>query len=147
MSPSLSLDHGHGLAQPQLPRVKAPARHLGILVVDDDALLRTLLYEVLRQEGIAVWTAANGFEALTLYDQQRGAIDLVLLDVNMPGRDGPETLAALRRLDPEVRCCYMTAGAGPYTEADLLAGGVCGLIRKPFRLFEAAHSLRQLAAR
>src|SRR6266511_1810436 len=103
MSPSLTLAHGHGLAQPQLPWGKAPARHPGVLVVDDDALLRTLLYEVLRQEGFAVWTAANGFEALTLYDLQRGAIDLVLLDVNMPGRDGPETLAALRRRGPVYR--------------------------------------------
>jgi CheY-like chemotaxis protein len=47
-----------------------------------------------------VWLAAGGQEALDLYQRHREAIDVVLLDVRMPGLDGPQTLAALRALNP-----------------------------------------------
>jgi len=57
-----------------------------ILLVDDDANFLELLSRFLQQEGYAVHTAANGWEALLVLDEKR--IDLILLDVMMPGMDG-----------------------------------------------------------
>src|SRR5690349_11978266 len=82
----------------------ADGRRHGVLVVDDQEGVRGVLGAMLRQEGFAVWLAADGWEAIDLYRSRRAAIDLVLLDVRMPGLDGPATLAALRGLDPRVRC-------------------------------------------
>lgn len=119
-------------------------RQNGILVVDDEAAVRGVLNVGLRQQGFAVWLAANGQEALDLYRHHSHAIDMVLLDVRMPGRDGPQTLAALQELNPDLRCCFMSGDLGSYAEWQLCELGAAVVIRKPFRLAEVAETLREL---
>jgi CheY-like chemotaxis protein len=63
----------------------------GILVVDDESAIRKVLGIVLSRHGFSVWTAAGGGEAVALFRQHQGSIGLVLLDVRMPGMDGPQT--------------------------------------------------------
>jgi CheY-like chemotaxis protein len=70
-----------------------PSRPL-ILVVEDGMELRTLLCLGLRREGFDVLAASNGSEALDLYREHRCSITGVLLDVEMPGWDGPQTYRA-----------------------------------------------------
>ena len=90
--------------------------------------------------------AASGQEAVDLYKRHQADIEIVLLDVRMPGSlDGPQTLAALRELEPNVLCCFMSGQFGGYTEAGLRELGASRVIPKPFRLFEVAHVLRDLA--
>ena len=108
--------------------------------------MRSLLQAVLQHQGFSVWLAANGRDALQLYQQFRPRIDLVLLDVRMPGLDGPQTLAALRRLNPVVVGCFMTGYAGDYTEADLLGHGAVRVFAKPFDFGELRFFLGQLGA-
>src|SRR5205807_6812002 len=116
----------------------------GILVVDDDAAVRFLLDIGLQQYGFAVWQAGDGQEALEVYHQERSEIDLVLLDVRMPRLDGPQTLAALLQLNPQIRCCFMTGQAGRYTHDGLLQLGAALVIPKPFQLAEVAQTLAKL---
>jgi CheY-like chemotaxis protein len=104
-----------------------------ILVVDDESGVRKLLCAVLRQYGFGVREASSGEEAVALYEQHRADIDLVLLDVRMETLNGPDTLAALRRFDPLVRCCFMSGHAGDYSNNDPLALGACHVFSKPFR--------------
>ena len=73
----------------ELPAVSGRTPSHGILVVDDEAGVLRVLDLVLRQQGFAVWPAAGGVEAVELYRRHREAIDVVLLDVCMPGLDGP----------------------------------------------------------
>src|SRR5262245_47163997 len=102
-------------AAPVPPEDGSATRPPGILVVDDEVHVLAVLAVALRQAGFCVWTAADGTAALETYPQYRGAIDLVLLDVRMPGLDGPQTLAALRRQDPGLRCCFLSGDVSPYT--------------------------------
>ena len=118
-------------------------RRPAVLVVDDNPAVRQLLAAWLRSEGLVVWLAEGGPEAVEVYRRRAGAIDLALLDVNMPAWDGPRTLAALRQLNPRLPCCFVSGHTGPYAEHDLLALGA-PLLRKPFPLAEAARVLRQL---
>src|SRR4051794_9919088 len=85
-----------------------PVRRTAVLVVDDEVSVRDVLRRFLEHAGFTVWAVAGGQEALELYDRHRNEIGLVLLDVRMTGLDGPRTLAALRRIDPQVRCCFMS---------------------------------------
>jgi CheY-like chemotaxis protein len=117
----------------------------GLLVVDDDEGVRGVLAVLMRHQDFAVWVAADGQEALDLYRRHREVIDVVLLDVRMPGMDGPGTLAALRELNPRMRCCFMSGDLGDYTEEGLCHLGAATLFRKPFRPAEAAQVLRELA--
>jgi CheY-like chemotaxis protein len=120
-----------------------PPADYRILVVDDDAGVRRFLAAGLPREGFDVWLAANGQEAADLLRACRPAIDVVLMDVRMPGRDGPETLAALREQDPQVRCCFMSGDLGGHTAEGLRRLGTGALLRKPFTTAEAGRVLRE----
>jgi DNA-binding response OmpR family regulator len=120
----------------------AIARNPGILIADDMALILTLLKFELESRGFAVWLAVDGDDALDLYRRHRNEIDLVLLDVQMTGLDGPHTLTALQKLCPTVRCCFMTGNLTPYTEEGLLQMGAMRVFRKPFAFTEVIDTLR-----
>jgi CheY-like chemotaxis protein len=87
---------------------RGSTRRPGVLVVDEEACVRGVLGTLLRGQGFVVLLAASGLEAVTLYRQHGREIDAVVLDVRMPGLDGPQTLAALRQLDPHVRSVFLT---------------------------------------
>lgn len=116
----------------------------GILVVDDDQLLLGLLRTVLLRQGFRVWTSPSGHDALDLYRSHQETIDLVLLDVCMPGLDGPRTLGELRRLHPPVRACFMSGHTGAYSPDSLLGMGALQLFEKPFQVFPLAEQLWRL---
>jgi len=116
----------------------------GVLVVDDEEGVREVLDRGLQRYGFRVWLAASGPEALEVYRRHGAVIGAVLLDVRMPEMDGPQTLAALRRLDPAVPCCFMSGQTGAYTEEDLHAAGAAAFVRKPFQLADVAQVLHQL---
>jgi CheY-like chemotaxis protein len=127
----------------ETPRVSL--RPYGILVVDDEEDIRGMLAAGMRQEGFIVWLAADGQEAIEHYREHDRDVDVVLLDVHMPKLDGPQTLAALHELNPQVRCCFMSGDPG-CEEERLRELGATALFRKPFRLPEVAKVLRRLAA-
>lgn len=101
-----------------------------VLVVDDEPVIRALVADVLRDEGYAVVTAADGREGLNLLALERP--DLVLMDVMMPGLDGREAYLAMRsRADlPDVPVVMMSAAVRP----DGLDSTIAGYLPKPFDL-------------
>jgi CheY-like chemotaxis protein len=117
-----------------------------VLVVDDNPVVRTLLGSVLTRAGFGVRTAASGEAALTIYERDQEAIQLVMLDIQLgEGIDGPATLAALREIDPEVRCCFMSADTGRYSIEQLNALGSLAFFPKPFTdVARMMHRLRGL---
>jgi anti-anti-sigma factor len=119
----------------------------GILVVDDETAVLYVLATRLRIEGYKVWVAGRGPQAIDLYQRHRGEIDVVLLDVRMPGMDGPHVLTALRDLCPTVRCCFMTGDPTPYTEEGLLQMGAVRVFEKPFVIAEVLDTLTRLVSR
>jgi CheY-like chemotaxis protein len=118
---------------------------IGVLVADDEHFMRVMVQVGLEREGFAVWTAASGREAINLYRKYRAEITLVLLDINMPGLDGPATLDALRKLNPEVLVCFMSGNAGEYDPQELLLRGAAHFIAKPFHMDQLARVLRLVA--
>jgi CheY-like chemotaxis protein len=129
------------------PDAAGRAAKSGILVVDDEPAIRRLLQTALRQHGFfAVWTAADGRQAVEIYRRHRQDIGLVLLDVQMPVLDGPRTLAVLQRINPQVCCCFMSGHTGAYTEAELQERGGLYVFAKPFRLTQIITVLRTLTA-
>ena len=126
-------------------RSDAHLQSYGILVVDDEACVRDMLTIALRQQGFAVWPAGNGREALDLYRRHYAAIDVVLMDVRMPGLDGPETLAALQQFDPLVRCCFMSGDLGRYSELQLANLGAAAVILKPLPLASIGRMIWEIA--
>jgi CheY-like chemotaxis protein len=117
----------------------------GILIVDDDPSVRMLLEQCLRDSGFPTWQAGDGLAALAVFDSHRDEIEVILLDVEMPVLDEPQTLAALRRRDPLVRCCFMSGN--PISLEGLAAHDIAGSFHKPFDLRQVADRLRRIAER
>lgn len=124
----------------------ARPRPHGVLIADDEEDVRDVLHDKLRQEGFSVWLAADGREALDLYRNHCETIDVALLDVRMPGLDGPQTLVALREITPHVRCCFMSGYLGSYSEEKLRSLGAAEVFAKPVRLDEVTQVLGELAS-
>ncbi len=113
-----------------------------LLIVDDQAGLRRLLYEAFSSEGYRVDMASCGPEAIKKVSD--GPPLLIMLDVKMPGMNGLETLEELRKIAPQTLVVMMTA----YGEMDIIAEtkkrGVKHYISKPFDLDEARYLIRGL---
>ncbi len=116
----------------------------GILIADDEEAVCFSLGRELRRQGIAVHIAANGKAALELYAVHRARIDAVFLDVRMPLLDGVQVLAALRRIDPGVRCCLMTAYAQEAYRCRGDSLGGAAVLEKPFDLDDFVEILARL---
>lgn len=114
-----------------------------ILVVDDEEPLCQLLRDVLARRGYRVLVATDGQEALHLYREHRGRIDLVVLDMTMPGLSGTETFTALRALDPAARI-LLTSGYTEEREArEAVARGAKGFLQKPFLISELVARVQE----
>jgi two-component system, OmpR family, response regulator len=118
-----------------------------VLLVDDEDDIRTIgQLSLARVGGWQCALAASGQAALQLAESFRP--DLVLLDVMMPGMDGPTTLAALRELEVmrEVPIVFMTAKVQKHEVARYLELGARGVISKPFDPMTLPTDLRRLVA-
>lgn len=133
-------------ADPSENNLSESSAPLNLLVAEDDPHLRLALDRLLTDAGFNVWLAADGQEARELYRRHGQAIHLVLLDVNMPRANGPQTMTALQALNPAVCCCFMSGTLSAEDERDLRARGAVHCFRKPFALGELTGHLRVLAA-
>jgi two-component system OmpR family response regulator len=116
-----------------------------ILLVEDDPDIRVVAaLSLSRIGGFEVQVAGSAPEALR--DAPGFAPDLILLDVMMPGMDGPSTLAALRGLPATARTpvIFMTAKIQPHEMAQYHKLGSAGVIAKPFDPATLAHRVREL---
>ncbi|MCL2789809.1 MAG: response regulator [Desulfobulbus sp.] len=119
-----------------------------ILVVDDEAQIRTMLTQMLEQEGYTVHTAENGEEGISLV--RRYAFDLVITDMIMPVKDGLKFIMELVRDYPEQKILAISGGGAIKAERYLTMAGYLGdiaTLEKPFKRDVFLESVRkQLAA-
>lgn len=101
-----------------------------ILIVDDERNMRWVLERALTKAGYDVVTAERGEQALQRFARQ--AVDLILLDLKMPGMDGMSVLRELRRRDEKVPILLLTAYATVQTAVEALKIGATDYLRKPF---------------
>ncbi|MDB5306735.1 MAG: cheY 2 [Gemmataceae bacterium] len=130
-----------------LGRVRRGGLGCEVLVADDEPALLAMLDFALRFHGFAVRRAAGGEAAVRAFGRHRRTVDVALLDVQMPGMDGPRTLAALREIDPAMRCVFMSGDTGPYTAEQLLALGAVRVLPKPFAGIDAVIRVLRETAR
>jgi CheY-like chemotaxis protein len=119
-----------------------------ILVIDDDPDIRRMAALSLERIGrFEVRLASGCQEALGALDQ--GIPDVVLLDVSMPGTDGPATLEALRKVPAAaaIPVIFFTATANATEVERLVALGAAGVIPKPFEIADLPRRVRDILAR
>jgi DNA-binding NtrC family response regulator len=113
-----------------------------ILIVDDNASLIIALQMMLEDGGFEVVTAGNGNEGYSAYLQ--ASPDLVITDMHMPGKSGPELMKSIRQHDPEVEAIYMSGDWSPYQPFldEEKKNRETIFLRKPFSLFELMRTVK-----
>lgn len=115
-----------------------------VLVVDDEETVRVLLQRILQATGYEVATAANGKEALSVIAD--GGIDVVMLDIKMPGLSGVEVLGKISADWPDLCVIMVTAVADAQTAVTAMKLGAYDYITRPFDQDEALRKIRQAVA-
>lgn len=103
-----------------------------ILVVDDATFLRTVLKDILLNQGFAsvVYEASDGLSAVDAYKKFRP--DIVTMDVNMPKMDGIQALREIMKIDPRAKVIMVTAVEQKYVVQDAMKLGARDFVVKPF---------------
>ncbi len=119
------------------PAMNIPSHHNPrklVLVIDDEEPVREAVSDILGMEGVDVLQAADGLKGINIYQSHMAEIDLVLLDLSMPGLSGEDTLKELHQIDPQVRV-LLSSG---YSESEVTYGldqsGLVGFLQKPYRM-------------
>jgi len=102
-----------------------------IHIIDDEPIIYEVLQDILTSEGYAVEISANGEEALEKHSSLN--VDLILLDLLMPGMDGIEVLKRLKKMDPHVVVIIITAYASIESAISAMKTGAYDYIQKPFK--------------
>ena len=118
-----------------------------ILVADDSAAMRQIIVRSLWAIGFAdVLEARDGDEAVSVVEQGAGAVEIVLLDWNMPGKDCAETVKELLALDDTIRIILITTQADAQRVRVAFSDGVADYITKPFTAERLRETLERLNA-
>ncbi len=129
-----------------MPARSVTGRSARVLVVDDEPRVRTMTAKILESAGMSVMQAADGVEAVEVFDANRDSIDCVLLDLNMPKLDGEEVVRELKLLSADVRI-VLTSG---YSEKSTLErfdhGEIQDVIQKPFTMADLLRTMNDALA-
>jgi PAS domain S-box-containing protein len=115
-----------------------------ILVAEDEVALRRLTERLLSGLGYTVITAADGEEALELFTRRRDEIDLLLIDIVMPGKGGREVYDAVRATGSAVPVMFMTGYSADVAPNALGAETGCKVLYKPYDLDALAAVIRDV---
>ncbi|MHB8449739.1 MAG: response regulator, partial [Mycobacteriales bacterium] len=115
---------------------------MNVFVVEDDERITAFLAKGLREEGHVVSVATTGAEALALLPALQEDLDVALLDLGLPDRDGREVLVALRRARPELAVIVLTARSDVREKVRVLDAGAADYVTKPFAFEELLARMR-----
>ena len=115
-----------------------------ILVVDDEPVNVIVMKELLESLGYHVLCAGSGQEAMSIYMVKKGLIDLVILDMVMPGMGGGATFDALRAINSDVKIILSSGYSVDGVARTILDRGCNGFIQKPFLLAELSRKIREI---
>ena len=113
-----------------------------VLIVDDDAQIRSLLADLLTESGYQTRDAKTAATAVTAIAKQRP--DLVMMDVKLPDQDGLDLLKSIKREHPELDIIVMTAFGGSSSAIKAMEHGAYDYVTKPFEVDDLLATLRRV---
>lgn len=127
------------------PKVIIPVQKQtgAILVVDDEKPILDIACDILGQYGYTTMTAENGEGALDIYKREKDRINLVLLDIGMPGMGGYRCFQELMRIDPATKIIITTGYSASDKVEEMLGSGAAGFIGKPYRLVDMVKKVEE----
>jgi PAS domain S-box-containing protein len=115
-----------------------------ILLVDDEVMILTVGQALLEKLGYRVITAEGGQKAVNVIEKMKNEIDLVILDLIMPGMDGGKAFDRIRRIQPQTPVLLSSGYTLKGQVNAILKRGCNGFIQKPFNMIQLSEKVRQL---
>ena len=130
------------------PKVPDTAKDLSgsatVLLVEDEDAVRMGGMRALTSRGYTVHEASSGVEALEIFNELNGKVDIVVSDVVMPEMDGPTLLGELRKLQPEIKFVFVSGYAEDAFAKNLPEDAKFGFLPKPFSLKQLATVVKDV---
>jgi len=115
-----------------------------ILLIDDEERILDTGKQILNRIGYEVLLAGGGQEALDVYTKNQDKVDIILLDMVMPGMGGGETYDRMKEINPEIKI-LLVSGYGIEGQAtEILERGCDGFIQKPFEMNKMSQKIREI---
>ncbi len=115
-----------------------------VLLVEDEDAVRMGGVRALQSRGYTVHEASSGVEAMEVFEELEGKIDIVVSDVVMPEMDGPTLLKELRKVQPDIRFIFVSGYAEEAFSKNLPADAKFGFLPKPFSLKQLATIVKEM---
>jgi CheY-like chemotaxis protein len=115
-----------------------------ILLVDDEEMVLNVGAQMLAQMGYDVLATASSHEALTLYTHESEPIDLVILDLIMPGMSGGDIYDALKKINPRIKVLLSSGYSIDGQAMEILDRGCNGFIQKPYNMEVLSRKIREI---
>jgi len=115
-----------------------------VLLVDDEDMILDVGTQILEKMGHKVLKAKSGQEATELYQKHKDFIDLVILDMIMPGVSGGETYDRIKAIDSEVKVLLSSGYSVDGQATEILKRGCNGFIQKPFKMKDLSHKIQEV---
>jgi len=134
-------------AADHMPKANELPIHYGyetVLLVDDEQVVLEVAGGMLTSLGYTVIAAINGKDAIEAYEKERDTIDMVILDMIMPGLSGRETCNRLKAIDPSVKILLSSGYNVDGQATEILKIGCNGFIQKPFDMRRLSRKIREI---
>nr|WP_319396944.1 response regulator [uncultured Desulfobacter sp.] len=118
--------------------------HECVLLVDDEERILNVGRTICKALGYTVFTADSGEKALKIYEEKKSDINVVVLDMIMPGMDGLEVFMALKKINSDIKVLLSTGYAIDENAQEMLRQGCKGYILKPYSVVDFSHKLREI---
>ena len=118
----------------------------GVLLVDDDPMLRDLARRMLERLGHRVAVVASGAEALDVLSRDASSVSILVTDLTMPGMNGLELIEAVQTRLPQMPIVAISGFSMQGTAREELAARKVGFLAKPFQLRELATAMERAGA-
>ena len=115
-----------------------------LLLVDDEDMILDVGKSMLEKLGYHVFVARSGEEAIAMVESRGGDIDLVILDLIMPGMNGGKCFKRIRDMQPDIFVMLSSGYAINGLAEDLMQRGCNGFIQKPFNIYELSEIVRRI---
>jgi CheY-like chemotaxis protein len=112
-----------------------------ILLIDDEKMILDVGRELLEELGYIVLPTMSGQEAIDIFQKSRNNIDMIIMDMIMPGMSGSETFDRLKEINPDVKILLSSGYSVDGQATNILKRGCDGFIQKPFNMNQLADKI------
>ena len=114
-----------------------------MLVVDDEEAVLYVTSKMLERDGYNVFSAAGGEDAVRIFCENP-SIEIVVLDMTMPGMDGVETFDKLKEVSPDLKVILSSGFSSSDQAAEMFANRCDGFLQKPFKSADLTSKIREV---